>query len=59
MCAIEIRWFHLNVVQILLQSHVDLVSSILALKATELVSQPVTQMVFEMINFQIILALFI
>ena len=36
------------------QLHCELVSSLLALDATELVSQPLTQMVVEMINIQVI-----
>ena len=37
-------------VQILVQSHFELVSSVLALEATEPVSEPVTQMAVELIN---------
>ena len=50
-------WFHLRsryIVQILVQSHFELVRSLLALEATELVSQPVTQMAVEMININLI-----
>ena len=36
------------------QLHFELVSSLLALDATELVSQPLTQMVVEMINIHVI-----
>ena len=36
------------------QLHFELVSSLLALDATELVSQPLTQMVLEMINIHVI-----
>ena len=41
-------------VQTLLHSHFDLVSSILALEATELVSEPVTQMAVELMNIHLI-----
>ena len=41
-------------VQILVHSHFELVSSLLALDANELVSQPVTQMAIEMINIHLI-----
>ena len=37
-------------VQILVHSHFDLVSSLLALEAPEQVSEPVTQMAIELIN---------
>ena len=37
-------------VQILVQSHLELVSSVLALEATEPVSELVTQMAVELIN---------
>ena len=50
-------WFHLHsryIVQILVQSHFELVRSLLALKATEPISQPVTQMAVEMININLI-----
>ena len=43
-----------QVVQILVHSNFDLVSWLLALKATEPVSEPVTQMVVELINIHII-----
>ena len=49
--------FHLHsryIVQILVHSHFDLVSSPLALEATEPVSEPVTQMVVELINIHLI-----
>ena len=49
--------FHLHsryVVQILVDSHFELVSSLLALDATEPVSQPVTQLAVEMINIHLI-----
>ena len=36
------------------QLHYELVSSLLALDATELVTQPLTQMVVEMINVHVI-----
>ena len=36
------------------QLHYELVSSLLALDATELVTQPLTQMVVEMINIHVI-----
>ena len=36
------------------QLHCELISSLLALDATELVSQPLTQMVVEMINIHVI-----
>ena len=39
-----------TVVQILVHSHFELVSSLLALDATEPVSEPVTQMAVELIN---------
>ena len=42
------------IVQILVHSHIDLLSSILALKATELVSELVTQMTVELINIYLI-----
>ena len=38
------------IVQILVQSHFELVSLLLALEATEPVSEPVTQMAVELIN---------
>ena len=49
--------FHLHsryVVQILVHSHFDLISLPLALEATELVSEPVTQMALELINNHLI-----
>ena len=42
------------VAEILVQSHFELVSSVLALEATEPVSEPVTQMVVELINNHLI-----
>ena len=45
--------FHLYsryVVQILVHSHFDLVSWLLAVEATKLVSEPLTQMAVELIN---------
>ena len=51
------RCFHLHsryIVQILVQSHFELVRSLLALEATEPVSQLVTQMAVEMININLI-----
>ena len=44
----------MTLVQILVQSHFELVSSVLALEATELVSEPVTQMAVELINDHLI-----
>ena len=38
-----------TVVQVLVESHFELVSSVLALEATKLVSEPVTQMAVELI----------
>ena len=43
-----------KIVQILVQSHFELVSSVLALEATELLSEPVTQIAFELINNHLI-----
>ena len=43
-----------EIVQILLPLHFDLVSWILALEATELVSETVTQMAVELINNHLI-----
>ena len=40
--------------QILVQSHFELVSSVLALEATEPVSEPVTHMAVELINNHLI-----
>ena len=51
------RFFHLDfiyVVQILVHSHFKLVSSLLALDATEPISQPVAQMAVEIINIHLI-----
>ena len=42
------------IVQILVQSHYELVSYVLALEATEPVSEPVTQMTVEVINNHLI-----
>ena len=39
-----------QIVQIPVQSHFELVNSVLALKATEPVSEPVTEMAIELIN---------
>ena len=47
----DIGSFHL---QILVHSHFDLVSCILALEATKPVSEMVTQMTVELINIRII-----
>ena len=44
------RFITFQIVQILVQSHFELVSLVLALEATELVSEPVTQMAAELIN---------
>ena len=49
--------FHLHsryIVQILVQSHFELVSWVLALEATEPVSESVTQMAVELINNHLI-----
>ena len=43
-----------QIVQILVQSHFELVSSVQALEATEPVSEPVTQMAVELINNHLI-----
>ena len=45
-----------KIVQIIVHSHFELVSSLLALDATEPVSQPVTQMAVELINNHLISA---
>ena len=53
----NIGLFHLHsryVVQILVHSRFDLVSLPVALEATELVSEPVTQMAVELINIHLI-----
>ena len=42
------------IAQIIVQSHFELVNSVLALEATEPVSEPVTQMAVEMINNHLI-----
>ena len=44
----------MSVVQILVQSHFELVSSVIALEATEPVSELVTQMAVELINNRLI-----
>ena len=46
--------FTFLIAQILVQSHFELVSSVLALEATEPVSEPVTQMAVELINNHLI-----
>ena len=49
--------FHLHsryIVQILVQTYFELVSSVLALDTTEPVSEPVTQMAVELINIHLI-----
>ena len=43
-----------TVVQVLVESHFELVSSVFALKATEAVFEPVTQMAVELINNRLI-----
>ena len=43
-----------QIAQILVQSHFELVGSVLALEATEPVSEPVTQMAGELINIHLI-----
>ena len=51
----NVQYFYLiQIVQILVHSHFDLVSSILILEATEPVSETVTQMVVELINNHLI-----
>ena len=55
---VHIGLFHLHsryLAQILVQSHFELVSLVLALEATELVSEPLTQMAVELINNHLIL----
>ena len=47
-------FIYIHLVQILVHSHFDLVSSPLALEATEPVSEMVTQMALEVINKQLI-----
>ena len=47
--------FTFQIAQILVQSHFELVSLVLALEATEPVSEPVTQMAVELINNHLIL----
>ena len=46
--------YNLDIVQILVQSHFELVSSVQALEATEPVAEPVTQMAVELINNHLI-----
>ena len=46
--------YTLEIVQILVQLNFELVNSVLALEATEPVSEPVTQMAVEMINNHLI-----
>ena len=43
-----------QIVRILVHSHFELVSWLLALEATEQISEPVTQMVVELTNFHLI-----
>ena len=43
-----------EIVQILVQSHFELVSSVIALEGTAPVSEPVTQMAVELINNHLI-----
>ena len=43
-----------EIAQILVQSHLELVSLVLALEATEPVSEPVTQMAVELVNNHLI-----
>ena len=53
----SVLWFVSStfwIVQILVHSHFDLVSSVLALDATEPVSEPVAQMALELINNHLI-----
>ena len=45
---------HFRYIQILVHSHLDPVSSLLALEATQPVTQPVTQMALELINKHLI-----
>ena len=47
------RFIYIKVVQILVHSHFDLVSWLLALEATEPVSEPVTQMAVELIKIHL------
>ena len=50
----DIGSFHLQILQILVHSHFDLVGWLLALEATEPVSELVTQMAVELINVHLI-----
>ena len=50
----DIGSFHLQILQTLVHSHFDLVSWLLALEATEPVSELVTQMAVELINIHLI-----
>ena len=53
----SVLWFVSStfwIVQILVHSHFDLVSSPLAIEANEPVSEPVTQMALELINKHLI-----
>ena len=53
----SVLWFVSStfwIVQILVHSHFDLVSSVLALDANEPVSEPVAQMALELINNHLI-----
>ena len=52
----DIGSFHLQILQILVHSHFDLVGWLLALEATEPVSELVTQMAVELINVHLISA---
>ena len=47
-------FIYILIAQILVQSHFELVSSVLAQEATEPVSEPVTQMAVELINNHLI-----
>ena len=50
----DIGSFHLQILQILVHSHFDLVSWLLSLEATEPISELVTQMAVELINVHLI-----
>ena len=54
MKALDCFIYILDTVQILVHSHFDLVSWLLALEATEPVSEQVTQMAVELINIHLI-----
>ena len=54
LCRIGVVSSTFSIAQILVQSHFELVSSVLALEATEPVSEPVTQMAVELINNHLI-----